>query len=265
MSDDTSPPPAPGSPLPPITVDEVPAVLLQAQPDDKELNAMRLQSAQGNRELLALPAYSPVATASADVHRVFKYEALLKAVDDAQLQHGYPICAHLSLAGEKKLVICTRRAGINTNHDGVGRCSHHDPVTAAIQPSSPYARYLGHFPTLQDLFADIDASRPQFQELGQELTMARTVLARMLQQLGVGQSRMKMDDTLGKILQCLELIRRLAESTAKIKSIGNQQLTLDSVTAFLWLVNRIIEEEVSDASVRLRVMDRIATEARFPV
>lgn len=214
--------------------------------------------------LLKLPAYSPVATADSEVRNLFRDSVLAQALDAVQLTCVYPICGHLSLTPDKKLHVCRRKAGLNTTHEMVGRCFIHDPDGSFIEPASPFARHLSHIPSLQHLLADMQSSKSQFTALNQELAMGRTVLAAYLKKLNSsGRYTNRNQDTLANIMMALELIRKLAESAAKIQTLGSQQLTLDSVTQFLWKVQQIIEQEVLDPHTRLRIFDRIATEIQF--
>ena len=216
-------------------------------------------------QLLQLPAFSPVATASTEVRSAYPETVLMEAVDAAQFTSTYPICGHLSLSPEKRLVVCRRRAGLNTKHESLGRCFVHDPEGAHMEPVSPYARQLRHYSTLQELFSDMESSKEQFRSLNQELTMARTVLAAQLKQLNSSaRYTARNQDVMSNIMGCLEVIRKLAESAAKIQTLGSQQVTIDSITAFLWQVQQIIEQEVVDAHTRLRIFDRISTEVKFP-
>lgn len=216
------------------------------------------------RTLLQLPANSPVATASREIKAAFQDTILMEAVDAAQFTCAYPICGHLTLSPDKRLMVCRRRAGLNTKHEGVGRCFQHDPDGAFVEPASPYARHLSHVATIQDLFQDMESSKEQFRSLNQELTMARTILSAQLGQLNPNaRNTTKNQEVMACIMSCLEQIRKLAESAAKIQAAGAQQLTLDGITAFLWTVQQIIEQEVGEPTSRLRIFDRIATEAKF--
>lgn len=240
-----------------LTVDE--AERLDAE-KKRKINIQRYAQS------LQLPANSPVGTASQEIKGLHSELSLMEAVDAAQFGSAYPLCAHLSLSPEKKLVICRRRAGLNTKHENLGRCFIHDPEGAFVEPASPYARQLSHHSTLQELFQDMEGSKDQFRSLNQELTMARTILGAQLKQLNQsGRWTARNNDVMANIMQCLEIVRKLSESSAKINAVGSQQLTIDSVTAFLWQIQQIIEQEVSDPHARLRIFDRAATEAKFPI
>lgn len=204
--------------------------------------------------------------ASAEVRRKFSDPEIMEALDAIQFVHTYPICGFLSVSPEKKLEVCARKAGVYTKHEGNGPCFVHDASGCLVVPASPYARNLVNCASIQEIFHEMVESQGEFRGLNQELAMARTILAAQLQRLDGGDKKnsLKNQEIYGSIMACLDSIRKLAESTAKINSLNNQNLTIEGVYAFLWTVTRIMEEELTDPHVRVKVLDRIASEAVFP-
>lgn len=210
-----------------------------------------------------LPIHSPVKITSPAVLAKYSEPDLERLIENVQFQHAYPICGHCGLGRAGDLHVCCNKAGLNTKHEGVGRCQQHETeIFASSRAISPYTRHLREYSTLQEIFQEFDQRTSEMRELRQEISLARTVLSAQLQMLK--RDRPGRNDELYKnILLYLEQIRRLVESVAKVEALQAQGITMEGINAFLWQVQRILDEEIVDPSLKVRIFDRIATEANF--
>lgn len=189
-------------------------------------------------------------------------EKLAKILEEVSFTYAYRICGHFSTDKDNNLNCCVLKAGQNTVHEGNGKCYIHDNNTALI--TSPYAKHLKGLETLQSAFSDFEARQSEMKQIYQEMSLARAILTQYLGQLQVGKHG-KNDELFKNIFYYIDLLRKMAETISKINTNVAQSITIDSITAFLWSVQRIIEEEVMDQTVRCRIFDKIATQANFVV
>lgn len=192
--------------------------------------------------------------------QLFGLETLERALEDTQFQIQYTVCGHLSLSFEKQIVVCTVPAGNQTKHDGVGRCSRHDNTT--LRARSPYTTALRQYQTLEEIFETFSQRERRLNDLSDEITIARTALHLQLSYIEKDR-RSANEDRIKNVMLCLEQIRRTAHSMALIQQTESQGITEPAIRGFLWQIAQIIEEEVVEPATRVRIMDRIATEARF--
>jgi hypothetical protein len=207
---------------------------------------------------------SPPPEVSPEVRGRHSDADILDALDMARLSVQYPICGYVSLRKDKSMEVCRRKAGLYSKHEGRGLCMQHDTGGHHILPVSPYARHLANCVSVQELFMEAHHSQEQFMGLNNELTMARTILMAQLQRLETQKGTSLKQEVYSNILQCLEAIRKLSESSAKIKVLSSQYLTMEGLHVYLLNLCNILEQELIDPKMRVRVLERIATEAVFP-
>lgn len=205
-----------------------------------------------------LPINSPLVNLPAPLLQKYDITDLGRQLEDLQLQYNFQICGHVSQDREGNAVFCCVPAGTDTSHPGYGRCARH----AGVPALSPYARYLRGHPTLQAVFTEFMERQQSFRQLDAELALARSVLTALLRELQVN-SRARNTETFGQILLYLEQIRKLSESMSKIQQMQAQGITVESISAFLWQVQTIIDQELVDTTAKARIFDRIATECEF--
>lgn len=211
----------------------------------------------------SLPVESSVVQADPMVLEKYPIGELTKLVENEQFRYAYLICGHLSIGRDQSLQICTREAGQDTSHRGSGRCCRHEPAALSIQPRSSYTQFLLGNSTLQSIFEEFLQRSGRVKDLTEELAIARTVLSATLQDLKSSSKRYEKQEVFRDVVVSLELIRKIAKSMADIQQAESAGITLDSVTSFLWQIQKIVEEELVDPETRIRIFDRIATECKF--
>jgi len=189
-------------------------------------------------------------------------EKLAKILEEISFTYAYRICGHFSIDKENVLKCCTLKAGQHTNHENQGKCYLHDNPGTIL--SSPYTKHLKGLGSLQESFSDFEARQSEMKQIYQEMALARAILSEYLSQLKVGKTG-KNDELFKNIFYYIDLLRKMAETISKINTNVAQSITLDSITAFLWSVQKIIEDEVLDQTVRCRIFDKIANQASFVI
>lgn len=206
----------------------------------------------------SLPIDSPLFQVEERILQEYSLDTLENGILDLQFQYSYKICGAITL-DKKKLNICSNKAGVNTQHEGVARCYLHDKVI--YQPRSPYTKYLRHFDTLQEVFEEFQ-NREKSLDLGEEVSIAKTALAYQLTLMQKGRNGNN-DFVFKNIILALEMVRKIQESISKIKQAESAGITLQSITSYLYQVSEIISQEIADGNIRNRILDRVATEATF--
>jgi hypothetical protein len=208
-----------------------------------------------------LPIDSPLNQLDNRVLSRYSMEGLTLALENLQFQHTYLICGHCSLNNDGSLQICNISAGSGTSHEGQGRCQQHD--SPFLKAQSPYIRQLSQYRTLQELFAEFEGIQGSVKDLKQELSIARTVLAAKLRQLDGSVNPVRNNEHYRDILFTLESIRKVAKSMADIEQAESQGITVNSINGYLWQMQNILNEEITDNNTLVRIFDRIATECKF--
>lgn len=207
-----------------------------------------------------LPIDSPLVNVDERILQQYSLAELRQGLDDTQFSYQYVICGHISTDDQRKLRICTSPAGYQTSHSGRGRCLTHDSLR--IRARSPYTGMLQQCTELQQLFEAFQTRERKLNDLSDELNVARTVLGMMLREFETGK-RGKNEDTFKNVVLALEQIRRIAHSMANIQQAESSGVTLQAITAFLWQVSEVLNQELVDPGLRIRVLDRISTECTF--
>ena len=209
-----------------------------------------------------LPVDSALNDVPPEVLQKYPMADLEKALESIQFRFAYIICGKIFLNRQSELKVCTNEAGLDTDHPGRARCKLHDSVQIVNQYRSPYSRQLAGYPNLQAIFEEHQDRGREIKKLDEELALARTILSSQLQRLD-GAKPYRNDETYRNIIMVLESIRKLADTMAKIQQVEAQGVTLDLIQGFLWKVSKIIDEETASGPVKIRILDRIATEATF--
>lgn len=205
----------------------------------------------------SLPLDSPLVGLDEQVIAQVGYDNLKRALDDLAFQYVYPLCSHVSLDERKQLKVCCNAAGLQTAHPGVGRCYAHD--RQLIRPRSPYAQYLAGHSDLQSVFETFQNRERKLNDLSDELSIARSMLALQVRQFETGKSG-RNDEAFRNTILSLEMIRKIVDTIAKVQLTESSGITLPAITAFLWQVADILQQELVDSGTRIRILDRIATE-----
>jgi hypothetical protein len=218
---------------------------------------------QNSNELIIdanLPVDSPFFSLEERILKLYSVEQLEIALEDLQFQIAYKICGHVSLGSKNEVVVCTNAAGSSTKHQGVGRCHSHDK--AIYRPRSPYTAHLKSFSSLQEVFEQFQNREKKLNDISDEMGIARTALSYQL-----GLLKEKRDgynnEIFKNIILCLEMVRKIAESIAKIQQAESSGITLQSVTSFLYQVSEILNQEIVSKDVLTRILDRVSTECSF--
>src|SRR6266853_5453869 len=207
-----------------------------------------------------LPIDSPLSSVEDRILKLHSWDVLERSVDDLQFQFAYKICGHLSLDQQKKLVVCSNKAGLNTKHESIGRCYLHD--AQVYKARSPYTRHLRQFDTLQEIFEEFENREKKLNDLSEEISIARSALSPQLSYFEKGKFG-KNDMVFKNVVLALEMIRKIAESIAKIQQAESSGITLQSITSFLYQISEILNQEIVDSNLRIRILDRCASECSF--
>ncbi len=208
-----------------------------------------------------LPIESPLDSIEARILALYPKTELARYLEDVQFQFDFVICGFYSLSKDKTVQICTNAAGLNTNHKGTGRCQVHEMPELEVR--SVYSKQLRDYSSLQEIFEEFSNRKNSIKGLDEEITLARTILGQLLSTLKTNQGDAKRQDTFRLIMQVLDSIRKTAESIANIEEKQSKGLTMDSISAFLWQLQRILDEEIIDNAQKIRIFDRISTECSF--
>jgi hypothetical protein len=208
----------------------------------------------------SLPIDSPFHSLEDRVLNLYSVEVIERNLTDLQFQYSYKICGNVSLDDKKQLSICTNKAGAQTPHEGTGRCNRHDGQL--FKARSPYTRHLRQYDSLQEVFESFENREKKLNDLSEEINLGRMALSYQLSLLEKGKMG-KNDMTFKNIILGLEMIRKLGGEIAKIQQAESSGITLQSVTSFLFQVSEIMNQEIPSQDMRIRVLDRIATECNF--
>ena len=210
-----------------------------------------------------LPIDSPLSTVGNDVLKLYSMDELDAELTSLSFQYSYPICGNIIVDRKRPsgISICCEPAGQSTSHVGTGRCLRHE-TQLILAPRSPYTEYLSKFDTLQQIFERFQSRDRAIKDLSEEMNLARTALAFQVTRLQKDKDA-KNDAVFDKVILSLEMIRKIAKSMADIQQTEAAGITMESIDAMLWAIQRIMDEEISDVTVRLRIFDRIATEVGF--
>jgi hypothetical protein len=208
----------------------------------------------------SLPIDSPFFSLEDHILKLHSVETLEKCLEDLQFQIAYKICGHISLDDKKGIVVCSNKAGGGTGHENTGRCYQHDKLS--YKARSPYTRHLKQFETLQEIFETFENREKKLNDLSEEISIGRMALAHQLSLLEKGKFG-KNDMLFKNIILALEMIRKIAESIAKIQQAESSGITTQSITSFLYQVSEILNQEIVDKNSLTRILDRVATECSF--
>lgn len=212
-----------------------------------------------------LPIDSPLNYVTPDVLAVYTMEQLEVELTQVSFAHAYPVCGHITLDRRRSngLLICSDAAGDGTDHPGRGRCAKHE-FGQSISPRSPYVDYLKQFDSLQMIFERFQNRDKAIKDLSDEMNIARSALAYNCQRLEKDKTKSyKNGELLDKMMMNLEIIRKIAKTMADIQQTEAQGITPESVDAFVWQVQRILDQEIPSPQQKVRIFDRIATECGF--
>lgn len=209
----------------------------------------------------SLPVDSPFHTISSSILEKFPLHELKIAHENTQFAYAYEICGAVSLDNDKRPVFCTRKAGLDTEHEGRGRCYRHEQALATYR--SPYIRELRGYANLQEIYSDFLNREKKLNDLSEEISIARTMLSHQLAKFDSSQKGYKNDETFRNILPCLEMIRKIAESVSKIQQQESLGITETSITGFLWQISEILSQEITSDTITVRILERIASECKF--
>lgn len=208
----------------------------------------------------ALPVDSPMYNLDEKIYNLVSKEALERKIEDLTFQYAYPLCMHIWVNNKQKVEICTNKAGLFTSHEGKGRCAKHEGMN--FETRSPYVQHLRGYSTLQEIFEQFENREKRLQDLSEEVSVARTILSMQLKRFEKGKNATN-DAVFDKVLNALEVIRRIVDTISKVQHSEAVGITLQSITAFLWQISEILNQEVQDPRHRIRILDRIALETSF--
>jgi hypothetical protein len=196
-----------------------------------------------------------------EVLKHYTEQEVIRTIENVRFQLGYPLCGAVYLNQNNELKVCTAPQGHNTDHQGTGYCFRHDQSIQSAE-LSPYTKHLLQYPTLQAMFEEFKNRGGEVRRLEEELAILRSVLTAQLIRLQKDK-HLANEEIYKNIILCVEQIRRLTESMAKIAQIQAQGITMDSINTFLWQIMEVISGEVLDQDKATKIFERISTECRF--
>lgn len=218
----------------------------------------------------------PGSVSSTRPDSIYTAEQLSQALTEVQAEYPHKICSNLSLeADSRTLKICRLHAGFGTNHKGSGKCKFHGGRAGAPIKHGLYSDALAQHPTLQSLYEEYQVRGETVKGLGEETTLLKMFVAQLIQQLNDGKETAGMDaptrdrlrgqqiDTMERVINAIDKLRKLVESTHHIESEAKMLMTFENLSSLCWQLLKIIGEEVKDAELQKKIFKRFATEVRF--
>ena len=208
----------------------------------------------------------------AKLHNLYTKEQIDAAIAEAQKNYNYKICGNVRLSEDgKTLSICRIRATGGGN-GLANNCRWHGTGNKKARVKKElFSENLSKYATLQDLYASFNEDKTQIKDLSNEINLLRSIMTTKMQELKEltpddnDEARRKQNSVVNQILNVLDQLRKLISTQQSVDESQKYAITWESLNAFCWAVQKVIEQEVESKQTQAKVFSRIATEVRLVI